>query len=583
MNLSIDILRACPLFTSLNDNELSLIFDKLKKIELKEDEVLFRENDVDNALFILVSGRLVVYTEKKDIQHVIGFVRPGEVAGELSLFSNEPRAASIKAKDHSTLLCLKKSDFQSLCTSHPQLLWEISSIIAARCQLNIKRTKEYKPQIIAFLCIDDPDTLNSLISEIKNNDLKKLKLNIVETGKLKDSKSIHNSFKHAITQDHTALFFINYDALSTDEELLKIPEKVIFVMNERKDLESKTKSKIENILKIKGLDKELLLVHKKKAPWHPNTQQYLDLLQASRCYHTSFDAPITISRVLRFISGKAVGLVVSGGGAKGWAAVGAIRALYEKNIQFDYVAGTSIGAVLAALFAFSNDLEDFNRYLTTYESRPFSIRTFTLPFFSIFNGKNETQKLRAIFHEAKIQDLTLPYFCITTNLSTYQEDVWDEGFIWKAARASSSPPLLLPPLIDNAQIHVDGGVINNFPTDIMRNKLGHHGYIVGIDIGEYAHDPHEYDCPPFLTFSEALKSLLGISKEKLDCIGIGEIILRTMSTGSSNRYAQNYKNVDFLIQPPVKGFSFTDFTKKEALIAEGYREGTKRLKTWKEL
>jgi len=578
--LSIEILRVCPLFTQLNDEELSLIFNKLEKLELSEGDILFRENDIDDAMFILISGRLLVYTESKKVQHVIGYVRPGEIAGELSLFSTEPRAASIKAMDHSSLLRLKKSEFQSLCTAYPQLLWDISSIIAARSQLNIKRSKIHKSQIIAFLGIDESDALDLLISEISNNDLKKLKINCIDQSALKDPKNTHNTLNRAITHDHVAIFFIKYKDLSANEELLKIAEKVICVVKEQKEIDSNVLAKVDSLLKIKNLNKEILLIHDKKSVWHPHTQRYLDLFKATRCYHISFDSPETISRVLRFISGTAIGLVVSGGGAKGWAAVGVMRAFYEQNIQFDYVAGTSIGAVLTALFAFSDNLEEFNRHINIYESRPFSIKTFTLPFFSFFNGKNETNKLKMIFKNAMIQDLSLPYFCITTNLSTHQEEVWDKGLLWKATRASSSPPLLLPPIIHNAQIHVDGGVINNFPTDIMRDQLGHKGFIVGIDIGGYSLDLHQYDAPPSLTFLEGLKALLRISKQKIDCIGIGEIILRTMFTGSYSRYAQNYKNVDFLIQPDVKSLSFTDFTKKHELIVEGYKEAIKQLKNW---
>jgi len=578
MHLSIDVLRGCSLFATLKDEELSLIFNKLEKIELKEEEILFRENDVDGSLFVLVSGRLEVFTETKNEQRLIGLIRPGEIVGELSLLSDEPRSASIKANTQSVLLRLKKSDFQSLCADHPNLLWNISCIIAARCQFNIRNTEAHKAQIIAFVSIDDSSLLRELATEMEKHDLSKMKVNIVDLSSQENKKNVYNSFNYAVSKRHIALFFIRYGDLIRNKELLEITDKIIFVLKEKS--ENRFQIEKETFAKIKHLNKELLLIHEKKAPWYPNTRRYLDFLQVSKCYHVSFDAPQTTLRVLRLLSGTGVGLVLSGGGARGWAIAGALKSFYEQDIHLDYVGGTSIGALCAALYSSCKNVEEFDQQVNSL-TPPFSLRSLTFPIYSLFTGKKETTKAQELFNGIMIEDLSLPLFAISTNLSLYEESVWEKGPLWQAVRASGSVPLLFPPIIYNGQIHVDGGVMNNFPTDIMRTKLGHQGTIIGIDVGSFSQDLHSYSLPPAVTSLTVLKSFLKISNQPFDCIGIIEIILRTMSASYAMRYPQSYRNVDLLIKPSIKKFKFSDFDKSDELYLKGYREGVKQLKKWK--
>src|SRR5436309_2049949 len=123
MDSSVNILRECSFFSSLNDEELRLLFAQCEKIELKEGAFLFHENEVGDALYILLTGKLVAITQQKEKENVIGFIRPGEIVGELSIFSKQPRSASIKALFDSSLIRLKREAFQSLCQKCPQILW----------------------------------------------------------------------------------------------------------------------------------------------------------------------------------------------------------------------------------------------------------------------------------------------------------------------------------------------------------------------------------------------------------------------------------------------------------------------------
>jgi len=180
-----------------------------------------------------------------------------------------------------------------------------------------------------------------------------------------------------------------------------------------------------------------------------------------------------------------------------------------------------------------------------------------------------------------IEDLDLPFFCISSNLSTYEENIWEKGLLWEAVRASCSVPILFPPFVHGGEIHIDGGIVNNFPSDVMRKKVGIHGTILGIDIGFHEPDPHRYNFPPSLTVGQVLKSFLKISQEKLDCIGLVEMILRINIMSSSIRYVQNCNEIDLLIRPNLERFRFSDFEKEDELRLEGHKEAMRKLGTVK--
>ena len=184
-------------------------------------------------------------------------------------------------------------------------------------------------------------------------------------------------------------------------------------------------------------------------------------------------------RLARLIMSKAVGLVLSGGGARGFAHVGVVRALREAGIPLDLVAGTSMGAIVAACLAVEwDDIELTKRLRRAFvEANP--LRDYTLPFVALVRGRVMTSLLRDAFGDARIEDLWRP-FCLLTNLSSGRAVVHREGPLWRALRASAAIPGVLPPLIEAGEALVDGGVINNLPVDVVRG-LGC-GPVIAVDV-----------------------------------------------------------------------------------------------------
>ena len=205
-----------------------------------------------------------------------------------------------------------------------------------------------------------------------------------------------------------------------------------------------------------------------------------------------------------------VGLVLSGGGAKGFAHIGVLKVLEDAGIRVDYIAGTSMGAIIGGLYASGYNATELDSVLKAYDlgnlvnddlprevssfyqkendgkyavSLPLVKRKIELP-----SAVSKGQKAFNIFsqlteHVHEIDDfsqLPIPFFCIATNLENGDEVILDKGFLPEAIRASGSFPGLLTPVNIDGKVLVDGGIVDNFPVEKMKEKGV--DYIIGVNV-----------------------------------------------------------------------------------------------------
>ncbi|XP_031548812.1 patatin-like phospholipase domain-containing protein 7 [Actinia tenebrosa] len=197
------------------------------------------------------------------------------------------------------------------------------------------------------------------------------------------------------------------------------------------------------------------------------------------------------SRLARRLTGTSIGLVLGGGGARGLSHVGVIKALEEAGIPVDMVAGTSMGSFVGAALAEYGDVAKMCQKVREWSWDMTSVFTqildLTYPFTSIFSGNGFNASIRSSFGERQIEDLLLPYFCITTDITSSRMRVHTDGSLWRYVRASMSLSGYLPPLCDPKDGHLllDGGYVNNLPADVMK-KMGAQT-IIAIDVGSEDH------------------------------------------------------------------------------------------------
>lgn len=236
---------------------------------------------------------------------------------------------------------------------------------------------------------------------------------------------------------------------------------------------------------------ELILMHDDSITLPKNTIEWLNLANFTFHHHIRWTAPVGYQRLIRMINGKAIGLVFGGGGGKGWACLGALKAIIESNIPIDAIGGTSVGALVAAAYAIHLDYDgtyrDFKRYVES-ATKPFTLKNLTWPIISFISAKKPTLLLKKVVKKLKIEDLWLPLFAISCNLNTGKEIVHRQHYFWEALRSSTAIPGIIPPMVIDGQMHVDGGIVNNLPVDTMRAMLGNESTIISVSLTRVGDD-----------------------------------------------------------------------------------------------
>jgi NTE family protein len=279
-------------------------------------------------------------------------------------------------------------------------------------------------------------------------------------------------------------------------------------------------------------------------------------------------------RLARLLSGRALGLVLSGGGARGFAHVGVIRALREAGIELDLFGGTSMGSIVAAGAA----LEWSNHELAERMRAAFSdanpVSDYTLPMIALVRGRKASRSFREHFGDRRIEDFPCPFFCVSSNLTTGRLRVHRTGLLWRALRASSSLPGVLPPVVDGSDLLIDGGILNNLPLEIM-NEM-HRGRVIAANVSRdwgVKTSIDDLDGP-------SLWQLAGHARRGTPNIFTVLMGAVTMSGMRKSRALRD--SVDLLIEPAMATVGMLDWKYFDAAVEAGYRGAIDALeRDWK--
>jgi NTE family protein len=303
----------------------------------------------------------------------------------------------------------------------------------------------------------------------------------------------------------------------------------------------------------------------------PVASEWLRHAPGAQVHHVRGAADV--ERVARLIAGRATCLVLSGGGARGFAHIGVIRALEEAGRPIDAVGGTSIGAIMGAGAAAGwSSAEMTERFRRTFvATNPLS--DYTLPIVSLIAGRKVARLLQEEFGDRDIVDLPLPYFCVSSNLTSGRAVAHRAGPLVRWLRASVAIPGVLPPVVEGGEVFVDGGATNNLPVDVMRG-LGR-GTVIGVDVGaneSFVADDEAIDAPP------AWRALLGLRARRRR-VNILQILVRSGMVNSAAVTATHRDMTDLLLTPPLAAIDMLDWRAFDRAIEAGYRHARERLAT----
>lgn len=564
----INFLKSHKLFTAIDEKSFQKILPKFTKIDLPAGKYLFHQGEMSDSVYILAKGKLAaLLTTSNHPIKTVGHIEVGETVGEMGALSKEPRSLTIRALRDSMLFQIKNMDLIDLCYHYPSILFEMIHPVITRSQNIIHMlTAEKEISTITLVPANPNINLDNFIKKFHHHSLNFPNLILIsdlqpEYNHLSFSrlKEIISTIEHEKKTTQKIIFLI-YSLKSPLLDLcIKKTDRLYIVGDSQLTAEIDTQI-LDYIYSPKShltVNPDLVLLHPRETKMPINSSHWLQQTQFNLHHHVIINKTRHYQRLLRFIRGKAIGLVLGGGGTRGWAHLGVLRALRKEHIPIDFIGGTSVGGLIAACYAmresFQDTYEKFSQIVKNSEGSV-SWRSLTWPIISIFDGKKFTNSQIDTFKACHIEDLWLPFFCISSNLANYAEEIHHRGLLWERIRASTAMPGVIPPMILNGELHLDGGLLNNLPVDIMRQFVGKKGKIIAVELNTALHDYRRYRFPPIIDLKTALLTKFRLNPEKNRFPRFIDTFMRGMLVGSSAKTKMNGLTADLLINLNLSQF-----------------------------
>lgn len=272
-----------------------------------------------------------------------------------------------------------------------------------------------------------------------------------------------------------------------------------------------------------------------------------------------------------------IALVLSGGGARGLAHIGVIEELLKHDYEITSIAGTSMGAVIGAVYA-QGKLEEFKEWITSLDQfEVFKLVDFTLSSSGLIKGEKVLNTIKKFMPDTRIEDLPIPYCATAADIIKHEEVVFRSGSLFDAIRASVAIPTVLTPVKKDGSVLVDGGVMNNVPISNIKRTKGDILVVVHVNANIPAVHPeldeHE-EKKKETTHRKWLSSFTNFisnAEEKEKSLGFLSLIDNTLTTGMLKlaQLAIESGKPDILIETSRDTCGTYDFYKAREVIEVG--------------
>ncbi|HZO21326.1 MAG TPA: patatin-like phospholipase family protein [Steroidobacteraceae bacterium] len=564
------VLSGLPLFNGLDEAIVGEIAAAAEWLSLPGGATLFAAGEPPDALYVVLSGCLGAFApdNMRDRRRFMGRVLSGDTVGEMGLISGRPRSAHVVALRDSELVRIPSESFNRIFGRHPEAMMRIARLTVDRLELSQSRVRGPRHGARTFTLL--PQSVEVDVGGFATEFVQALsRFGRTELVWSVRAESHTSHWFHKIETSNEFVVYVgdptpgrwsNLCVRQADALLLLAraegePGRWAALSSPRDS--SMAPQRSELVLLHDGA-----LVRGAAARW---------LAGQPSVPHHHIVTGGDFARLARMLTGRGVGLVLSGGGARGFAHIGIVKALREAGVPIDLVGGTSMGGILGAGVAQCWSVEELtHRFRRAFvEAKP--LRDYTLPFVSLVSGRKVSKLLRNDFGDITIEDLPLTFFCVSSNLTTGHSEVHRRGEVWRWLRASVAIPGVLPPVMHKGEVLVDGGTMNNLPVDAMR-ELGR-GPVIGCDVGAdraFTTDSDELDVP----LPWQLMSWLRTRRRRPN---IFQILWRSGMVNSSAMTAAHREKTDLLLQPPLAQIDMLNWLAFERAIASGYEYAVRRL------
>lgn len=589
------------LFGALRREVLDEIEREVEWVSLPTGEVLFRQgDDPSDGIYIVAGGRVrVVVEEPGGSERMLAEIGRGESVGEMALLGDGLRSATVYAVRDSELARLSREAFERLMARYPTAMFQIARILVERLQHATHGPKgrrlgrsfaivpispdvpvrEFAEQLAGALGPYE-ETLwidaERLGAEIGRGDIAQLSEGdpgcIRLTQWLLEQEATHSVLLYVADREWSPW---TRRAVRHADHVLYVGE--AHAAPEPDALEQRTWEEWES---GRVPRRSLVLLQAGGGRAFSGTAAWLEERSVDEYYHARPGNEDDFARLARLLTGRGIGLVLGGGGARGFAHIGVLFVLQELGVPIDAVGGTSMGALIGGLYALGHEPHTLTELCREHTQK---LLDPTLPMVSLLGGYRTGRAFAEVFRSWSIEDLAVPYFCISTNLTRAAETVHRTGPLAHAVRASISLPGILPPVAHEGDLLIDGGLLNNIPVDAMTRVTGG-GPMVAVDVSPDIDLRAEVDVGTEVSGWKVLWSRLSPFSERIPAPSILSVLGRSAVVGSilGQRQRLGHAEGELYLPLPVGEFSLLEFKAIDRIVAAGREAASEPLAAWLE-
>jgi NTE family protein len=523
-----DSLGDLPMFSGLSATALIALEEAADDVEVDAGEFLFRQGDPSDALFVLRSGRLQVL--QGDI--VLTELGRGAVLGELGLLTADVRSADIRAVRDSRLIRLSKEQFDSFVDLG--VMTTLARGLATRIQeiappaTSRVGTTDVVIAVIGLGGAGSAYEYSRALVQQMSRHLKVIDPGRVDRAGLEQAERVVD--KVVLTADAADIGWRDF--------CVRVADRVVLVALD---------AEVSPVLPERATGCDLVLTGSARTT-HQRLEWFAALNPRSTHLVNSGNVEADMRPLAARLTGRSLGLVLGGGGARGFAHLGVIEVLEESGVFIDRVAGASMGAVVGAALATRSNAAEVDAVLYEFFVRSNPLGDYTVPTKGIIRGRRTVMGLEAGFEGQFIEALRMEFRCVSVDLLHRRKKIHDRGPVADAVSASLRIPGLFPPLQHDGSLHVDGGVLDNLPvTSLSRSE----GPLLAVNIGFGSptgpkESAHERRVP-----------------------GLGDTLMRTMMMASGNAADEAMAAADLVLRPDATGVGLLEWHQIDRMRESG--------------
>jgi predicted acylesterase/phospholipase RssA len=518
------------LFAGAGSTALEALASDASPHHVLAGEWVLHEGDEAKELFVVLRGRLRVVSDLGGTARTLRVLGPGATIGELSLLTGAPRSASVQAVRDTTLLRVPRDSFVELVQRDAGFAASVARELALQLQASGGLdAPASRPALIALRALSPGVPLRGVADSLSGA------LQAYGSVAVLDGSGAGTAAVERAEAEHTHVLLLDETGAGDWSECCRRQsDRTLLVATAETPFPAEPSRECDLVL---------------LGPAPAEAVRGLVARVDPHVFHrlaTTEPTDPGAGRMARRIVGRALGVVLSGGGARGFAHIGVLAELEEDGIEIDRYGGCSMGSFVAAMGAAgwrAAEIRD-RCHEELVRHSPFS--DYTVPRVALIRSRRARRMLERLFAELAIEELAKPLFTVSADLASSELVVHRRGSVVEAVGASMSIPGLAPPLLRGGQLLVDGGVLNNLPVDAMFESG--EGPIVAVDV---------------------VRRLERAAAADASLPSIVETLSRATVLGSVERAERNRDLALLVVTPDVQDIPLRDFRSLDRAIEAG--------------